>query len=114
MTVTQGDVWWARLAAPRGSAPGSDRPVAVVQGDPFNRSKIRATVVVPLTRTVELAAAPGNVLLRAGSAGLPHDSVANVSQIFTLDRQHLRRRIGQLSAGQLAAVLTGIDTMLGR
>jgi len=86
----------------------------VVQGNAFNRSKIRTAVVVPLTRTLALASAPGNVLLDAGSAGLPHDSVANVSQIFTVDRQHLRRRIGQLSAGQLAAVLRGIDTLLGR
>lgn len=107
-------MWWARLAPPRGSGPGFDRPVAVVQGNAFNRSKIRTTVVVPLTGTIALASAPGNVLLDAGSAGLPHDSVANVSQIVTLDRRHLRRRIGQLSAGQLAAVLSGIDTLLGR
>jgi mRNA interferase MazF len=107
-------VWWARLAPPQGSAPGLDRPVAVVQSDPFNRSKIRTTVVVPLTRTIALASSPGNVLLDAGSAGLPHDSVANVSQIFTVDRRQLRRRIGQLSSGQLAAVLSGIDTLLGR
>lgn len=114
MVVSQGDVWWARLAAPTGSGPGFDRPVAVVQGNAFNRSKIRTTVVVPLTRTLALASAPGNVLLAAGSAGLPHDSVADVSQIFALDRVHLRRRIGQLSAGQMTAVLSGIDTVLGR
>lgn len=109
MVVSQGDVWWARLSRPSG-----DRPVAVVQGNAFNRSKIRTTVVVPLTRTVALASAPGNVLLAAGSAGLPHDSVANVSQIFAVDRERLRERVGQLSAAQLAAVLTGIDTVLGR
>jgi len=109
VVVTQGDIWWARLPRPSG-----DRPVAVVQGNAFNRSKIRTTVVVPLTRTVALASAPGNVLLAAGSAGLPHDSVANVSQVFAIDRAELRERVGQLSAGQLAAVLSGIDTMLGR
>ena len=107
-------MWWARLRAPRGSGPGFDRPVTVVQGNAFNRSRIATTVVVPLTRTVTLAAAPGNVLLEAGTAGLPHDSVANVSQIFTIDRRRLSRRVGQLSAGQLAAVLTGVDTVLGR
>lgn len=71
-------------------------------------------MVVPLTRTLSLAAAPGNVLLAARSAGLAYDSVANVSQVFTVDRQTLRRRIGQLSAAQLAAVLSGIDVVLGR
>ncbi|MGH2604688.1 MAG: type II toxin-antitoxin system PemK/MazF family toxin, partial [Dehalococcoidia bacterium] len=85
--ISQGDVWWARLAPPTGSGPGFERPVVVLQGNAFNRSKIRTTVVVPLTRTLSLAAAPGNVLLAAGSAGLPHDSVANVSQIITIDRR---------------------------
>jgi mRNA interferase MazF len=109
VVVSQGDVWWARLPRPSG-----DRPVAVVQGNAFNRSTIRTTIVVPLTRTIALASAPGNVLLKAGSAGLPHDSVANVSQIFALERQRLARRIGQLSAAQLTAVLSGIDAVLGR
>jgi mRNA interferase MazF len=112
--IGQGDVWWAKLGRPSGSAPGFDRPVAVVQGNSFNRSKIATVVVVPLTRTLQLASAPGNVLLEAGSAGLPHDSVANVSQIAAVDRRDLRRRVGQLSSAQLAAVLGGIDTLLGR
>lgn len=86
----------------------------VVQGNAFNRSDIRTVVVVPVTRTVRLGSAPGNVVLPAGSAGLPHDSVANVSQVVTLDRRTLRRRIGQLSAVRLAAVLSGIDVVLGR
>lgn len=86
----------------------------MLQGNAFNRSKIGTTVVVPLTRTLSLAASPGNVLLAARSAGLPHDSVANVSQIITVDRRTLRRRIGQLSAAQLAAVMSGIDVVLGR
>lgn len=112
--MTQGDVWWARLAPPTGSGPGLDRPVVVVQGNAFNRSKIRTTVVVPLTRTLSLAAAPGNVLLSSGSAGLLHDSVANSSQIVTIDRKLLRQRVGQLSVAQLSAVLSGIDVVLGR
>lgn len=107
-------MWWAKLAAPSGSGPGFDRPVVVVQGNAFNRSRIRTTVVVPLTRTLSLAGAPGNVLVAARSAGLPHDSVANVSQIVTVDRQALRRRFGQLSAAQLASVMRGIDVVLGR
>ncbi|MBI2325572.1 MAG: type II toxin-antitoxin system PemK/MazF family toxin [Chloroflexi bacterium] len=114
VVVTQGDVWRAKLPRPAGSEPGFERPVVVVQGNAFNRSDIRTVVVVPVTRTVRLGSAPGNVVLPAGSAGLPHDSVANVSQVVTLDRRTLRRRIGQLSAVRLAAVLSGIDVVLGR
>jgi mRNA interferase MazF len=54
------------------------------------------------------------VLLPARATGLPRDSVANVSQIVTLDRDALTERVGVLSASSLELVLTGIDVVLGR
>jgi mRNA interferase MazF len=114
MVISQGDVCWASLDEPVGSSPGFRRPVAVVQGDAFNASRIATVVVVPLTSNVRLAAAPGNVLLRATRTGLPEDSVANVSQIVTVDRSLLTERVGRLAAGDLQLILSGIDLVLGR
>lgn len=114
MVVAQGDVCWADLAEPARSAPGFRRPVVVVQGDAFNRSRIATVVCVALTSNLRLADAPGNVLVRGRPAGLPKDSVANVSQIVTLDRGVLRRRLGRVSRAQLRAILGGIDLVLGR
>lgn len=114
MVIGQGDVFWASLDAPVGSAPGFRRPVVVVQGDSFNASRIATTVVVPLTSNQRLAAAPGNVPLRAAATGLPRDSVANVSQIVTIDRSLLTERVGRVYAGQLDRILAGIDLVLGR
>jgi len=99
---------------PAGSGPGFRRPVVVVQGDAFNRSRIATAVCVPLTSNVKWADAPGNVLLPARSTGLSKDSVANVSQIVTLDRSILTERVGRLSRAQMALVLAGIDIVLGR
>jgi mRNA interferase MazF len=107
-------VWWAELPAPVGSGPGFRRPVLVVQGNAFNRSRIGTVVVVPLTRNLRLAEAPGNVLLTRAATGLPSDSVANVSQIVTIDRELLAELVGQLSTRQLSLVLAGIDLVLGR
>ena len=45
---------------------------------------------------------------------LPKDSVANVSQIVTLDRASLTKRAGKLSRAKLELVLSGIDVVLGR
>ena len=59
--------------------PGCRRPVVVVQSEAFNRSRIQTVVAITLTSNLRLAAAPGNVLLPAKAAGLPRDSVANVS-----------------------------------
>jgi mRNA interferase MazF len=114
MVIGQGDVCWASLGDPIGSAPGFRRPVVVVQGDSFNASRIATTVVVPLTSNLRLAAAPGNVVLGAAGTGLPKDSVANVSQIVSVDRAVLTERVGRLSASDLRLVLAGIDLVLGR
>lgn len=112
--TAQGEVWWADLAEPLGSEPGFRRPVVVVQGDAFNRSRIATVVCVALTSNLRWADAPGNVLLTARATGLPKDSVANVSQLLTLDREALTERVGALTAKKLELVLLGIDIVLGR
>lgn len=85
-----------------------------MQGDAFNRSRIATVVCVAVTSNVRLAEAPGNVLLRGRTTGLPKESVANVSQLVTLDRALLRRRLGRASRTQFQRVLAGIDLVLGR
>jgi mRNA interferase MazF len=112
--IVQGEVWWADLGEPAGSEPGFRRPVVVVQCDAFNTSTLRTAVCVALTSNLKWADAPGNVLLTARATGLPNPSVANVSQVVTLDRADLTERVGRLSASNLELVLAGIDAMLGR
>ena len=114
MVIAQGHVYWANLPEPTGSGPGFRRPVLVVQGDALNRSLIRTVVCVPLTSNLRWAEAPGNVLLSAKATGLPKDSVANSSQLITLDRALLTEEVGKLSKRQLDLILSGIDIVLGR
>ena len=112
--ILQGEVWWADLADPAGSEPGFRRPVVVIQGDSFNRSRLASVVCVALTSNLRWAEAPGNVLLTARATGLPKDSVVNVSQIVTLDRESLVERVGSLPRRKLELVLFGVDVVLGR
>lgn len=112
--IAQGEVWWADLGEPVGSEPGFRRPVVVMQGDAFNASSLRTVVCVVLTSNLKWAEAPGNVLLAARATGLPKPSVANVSQVVTLDRDVLTERVGRLSPSSLELVLAGIDIVLGR
>ena len=114
MVICQGEVWWADLPPPTGSGPGFRRPVVVVQGDPLNRSRLATVVCVPLTSNLKWADAPGNVLLRARTTGLPKHSVANVSQVVALDRTLLSERVGKLSKSKMELLLSGIDVVLGR
>ena len=114
VTVSQGEVWWADLGEPRGSKPGFKRPIVVIQGDALNRSRIATVVCVAITSNVKWASAPGNVLLSGSATGLPKESVANVSQIVTLDKSELTERAGKLPKGKLGLVLSGVDVVLGR
>lgn len=114
MVVSQGDVCWADLNEPTGSAAGFRRPVLVVQCDAINQSRIATVVCVPLTSNITWAKAPGNVLLKSSITGLPKDSVANVSLIVALDRSQLTERVGKLSPRHVTAVINGIDVILGR
>lgn len=97
-----------------GSAPGLRRPVLVVQGEALNRSRIATVVCIPLTSNPHWASAPGNVSLSAKETDLPKESVANVSQILTLDKTTLNERVGKIPVKKLELVFAGIDVVLGR
>ena len=71
-------------------------------------------VCVPLTSNLRWADAPGNVALSTRLTGLPKDSVANVSQIVTVDRELLTERVGKLPRTKLELILAGIDVVLGK
>jgi mRNA interferase MazF len=114
VVISQGEIWWADLPAPTGSGPGFRRPVAVVQSDGLNQSRISTVVCVPLTSNLKWALAPGNVNLSARVTGLSKDSVANVSQVISLDKSLLTERSGKLPRHKLELLFSGIDVVLGR
>ena len=114
MVISQGEIWWADLPDPIGSGPGFRRPVVVVQGDALNQSRIATVVCVPLTSNLKWFLAPGNVGLSTRATGLPRDSVANVSQIISLDKSLLTERVGKLPRPNLELLFSGIDLVLGR
>ena len=112
MVVERGQVWWADLGDSAGSEPGFRRPVLIVQSDAFNRSRLRTVLAVVLTSNVYLVDAPGNVLIPAKAAGLPKDSVANVSQVITVDRDFLTEPAGRLRGQLLKDIENGLRLVL--
>ena len=108
----RGEIWWASLPDPLGSEPGYRRPVLIVQDDVFTQSRISTVIVVIITSNTQLAEAPGNVLLVSQATGLPKDSVANVSQVFTVDKKFVVERIGMLPEHLQEAVDEGLRTVL--
>ena len=110
--MERGEIWGAELPAPTASEPGFRRPVAIVQSNAFHRSHIRTIIAVVLTSNLRLAEAPGNVLIPASDSGLPKDSVANVSQVITVDRAFLTERCGRLPAHLIRTINDGLGLAL--
>ena len=110
--MERGAVWWAELPDRVASEPGFRRPVVIIQSNAFNRSRIQTVVVVLLTSNLRLADAPGNILIAATDSGLPKDSVANVSQVITVDKSFLSRRSGRLPPRVIKALDDGLRLVL--
>jgi mRNA interferase MazF len=110
--VKRGEVWWADLREPEGSAPGFRRPVLIVQSDAFNASRIGTVVVAAITSNMRLADAPGNVRLTRRQSKLPRESVVNVSQLLSLDRRLLVERVGRVADASMASVDSGMRLAL--
>ncbi|MDQ3677780.1 MAG: type II toxin-antitoxin system PemK/MazF family toxin [Actinomycetota bacterium] len=110
--MRRGEVWWADLGRPRGSAPALRRPVVIISADTYNRSALRTVTVAVLTTNAQLAALPGNVAVPADIDVLESDSVVNVTLIATIDRRAVEDRIGPLPAWLMAQIDAGLARAL--
>ena len=110
--IKQGEVWWADLPDPEGAMLGFRRPVAVLQSNEFNRSRLRTVIVAAITSNISLSQAPGNVFLSKRSVGLSRESVVNISQILTLDKSFLTEKVGRLTKTKREEVEDGLRLVL--
>ena len=112
MTIKQGDIFWLKLRAPKGSEPGFRRPYIVVQNDVFNASRISTVVLCAVTSNLKRAYAPGNITIKKGEANLLKKSVVNISQIHTANKSDLKDRIGSLSLERTKEIIDGIKLLI--
>jgi mRNA interferase MazF len=110
--MRRGEVWWADLEEPRGSEPGYRHPLLILQADSFNQSRLQTVMGLVISSNLRLLDAPGNVLISAKSVGLPRDSVANVTQLVTVDKEYLRGKVGRVPPKTLARVEDGVRLAL--
>ncbi|MEK7297823.1 MAG: type II toxin-antitoxin system PemK/MazF family toxin [Planctomycetota bacterium] len=106
--MNRGEIWWANLPDPRGSEAGYRRPVIIISSDAFNRSLIKTVLAVVVSSNLRLAQAPGNVMLLSKETGLMKDSVANVSQVITIDKGFLSACAGIVPTKLLKRIEVGL------
>lgn len=110
--VEQGDVYWIDLPEPVGAEPGFRRPCVVVQNDVYNATRLKTVVICVLTSNTRLADMPGNVLLPESQTGLPRPSVANITQLTTIERSSLEDKTGTISREYLHRIFVGLMGLL--
>ncbi|MFM9970527.1 MAG: type II toxin-antitoxin system PemK/MazF family toxin [Burkholderiales bacterium] len=110
--MRRGEIWWASLQEPSGSGPGFRRPYLIVSANSFNESRINTVIAAVITSNLRLADAPGNVRLSQRGTGLAKPSVANVSQVITIDKRFLTERVGRVSSATMLLVDNGLRLSL--
>ncbi len=112
MVILLGEIYWVDFGEPIGSMPGYRWPCVIVQNNIFNASRISTILVAAITTNLNLAQAPGNVLLRKNEGGLSQASVVNISQLMTIDKFMLQERIGKLSKTRIQEIVDGIHLVV--
>ena len=111
--MKRGEIWWANLPPALGSGPGYRRPVLIVQSNAFNDSQISTVLVAVVTSNLTLEKGPGNVRLSKSSSSLKRTSVVNVSQVLTIDRSFLGKKVKRLPREVMHRVDQGLALVLG-
>jgi len=92
-TARRGDVWFADV-------PGDKRrPVLVLTRDPMGRL-LHSVICAPITSTIRGITTEVSI---GASAGLAHDSVANLDNTFLLARHRLVRHLGRADPDTMTA-----------
>ena len=112
MPIRRGDVFWVDLNPVKGSEQAGRRPVVIIQNDVGN--EVAPTIIVaPLTTKSFTKHYPINVHIPQGIAGLKEHSTILLSQIRTIDKTRLDRKIGHLPPTYLKQVDQAICISLG-
>jgi mRNA interferase MazF len=108
--VLRGEVRWADLNPVRGKEQAGRRPVLILSHDVFN-ARSGTVIAVAITSQPQRAGFPLTLELRA--KGIKQPSWVKISQIRTLSRERIGRRLASASPEQLSRVLEGLHEIIG-
>jgi len=108
--ILRGDIRWAALDPTRGNEQAGSRPVLIVSEDVFNE---RSGTVIAMALTSGAPAAGFPLTLESHAPGLPKRSWIKIGQIRTLSTERIGKRIARSSNEEIAAVIEGLNEILG-
>jgi mRNA interferase MazF len=105
----RGEVWLVNWNPARGSEQAGRRPALVIQND-IGNEKAPTTIVAAISSSVKLF--PMNVQINPPEGGLDHPSIIKTSQILTISKARLEKRLGRLSRDSMDDVDRAIKLSL--
>ena len=101
----RGEIWLVNFNPGRGSEQKGIRPALIIQNDTGNHYA-STIIVAAITTTIKIY--PVTVFLPKKNVGLSKDSMVNLTQVLTVDKTRLRKKLGELSA----KLMTRVDVAL--
>lgn len=108
--ILRGEIRWADLNPTIGREQSGERPVLVLSHDIFNE---RSGTVIAMALTSQEQRAGFPLTHEIVVSGLPKRSWIKIGQIRTLSTQRIGRKIGKLSAAELAHIIEGLNEIIG-
>jgi mRNA interferase MazF len=98
----RGDVWLVNWNPARGSEQAGKRPAfLIIQNDVGNEYAF-TTIVAALSTTIR--SYPMNVLLEPPEGGLSKPSIVKTSQILTVSKERLEKKLGAITPEKMQEV----------
>lgn len=108
--ILRGEIRWADLSPGRGHEQAGRRPVLILSHDVFN---VRSGTVIALAITSQPQQAGFPLTMEITTEGLPKRSWVKISQVRTLAAERIGKKIARLTPEELAAVVDGLDEIVG-
>ena len=105
----RGEVWLVNWNPARGSEQAGRRPALVIQND-IGNEMAPTTIVAAISSSVKIF--PMNVKIDPLEGGLDLPSIIKTSQILTVAKERLEKRLGRLSTKKMEDVNKAIKLSL--
>jgi len=108
--ISQGEIWFANLNPIEGSEQAGHRPVVVISGNMLN-SLLEIVISMPLTTKIKNH--KGNIVLQPNKTnGLAETSEVLIFHIRSLSKEHLTKKMGEISQRELDELKKGLTDIL--
>jgi mRNA interferase MazF len=108
-TPRRGEIWLVNFNPGRGSEQKGIRPALVIQNDTGN---LHASITIVAAITTTIKEFPVTIVVPSGEGGLRQRSMINLTQVLTIDKERLQKRLGNLSDVTLQRVNEAIRISL--